>query len=270
MMVLQLFHQSGRAARDQGLIMDMQQTARIVGSQIADEVRMAGQGVPLFAASFDPGPSEAAAVILPSSSANRIDFRAGLSNVETGVATPGPLDLTMGVSLALSIADGAGFAAGKYVYVYGPGSNSAWLWVRAELTQTSRSSLTLIPRQTGSAGAIVHFIAAPTVSLEEAVSIYLAAGSVRRATANDMTDPANPGWAAANEIGRSFSALTFTYYDARGNVVVPNALALRAIIARVDISLTVRAADRLTDASQPQYSLAMRTIPRNLRLRPAN
>jgi hypothetical protein len=128
----------------------------------------------------------------------------------------------------------------------------------------------LTPRQTGAGGAIVHFIATPTVSLEEAVSIYLTAGSVRRATANDMTDPASPGWAAANEIGRSFSSLTFTYYDAFDNIVVPNALAIRAVIARVDINLTVKAADRLTDGSQPQRSLAMRTIPRNLRLHSAN
>src|SRR5512138_2209653 len=82
-MMFQLFHQNERVLRDQTLIMEMQQTARIVISQIADEIRMAGQGVPLYATAFDAGPSEAAAVILDSSSASRIDFRAGLSNVET-------------------------------------------------------------------------------------------------------------------------------------------------------------------------------------------
>jgi type II secretory pathway pseudopilin PulG len=270
MIVFQLFHLSERAARDQALVMEMQQTARVVGPQIADEIRMAGQGVPLFAASFDPAPSEAATVILGSSSPNRIDFRAGLSNVETAVSSPGPLDLAVGVSRILSIEDGTGFASGKYVYVYGPGSNSAWVWVRAELTRASPASLTLTPRQTGGSDTLVHFIAAPTVSLEEAVSIFLTAGSVRRATAGNMTDPANPNWGTANEIGNGFSALTFTYYDALGNAVVPNSLALRSAIARVDINLTVVAAGRLTDGSQPQYSLAMRTIPRNLRLHAAN
>src|SRR5437016_3471554 len=78
-MMFQLFHQNERVVRDQTLIMEMQQTARVVASQIADEIRMAGQGVPHYAASFDPAPSEAAAVILDSSNASRIEFRAGLS-----------------------------------------------------------------------------------------------------------------------------------------------------------------------------------------------
>src|SRR5436309_1996118 len=143
MMMFQLFHQSERATRDQALIMEMQQTARIVAEQIADEVRMAGQGVPLHAASFDAGPSEATAVILSSSSASRIDFRAGLSNVETGVTSPGPLDLSIGVSRILPVEDGTGFSAGKFAYVSGPGSDSAWIWVRAELTRTTSTALTM-------------------------------------------------------------------------------------------------------------------------------
>src|SRR4026207_1216533 len=78
-MTFQLFHQNERVVRDQTLIAEMQQTARIVASQIADEVRMAGQGVPIHAAQFDPAPSEAAAIFLGSSTNSRIDFRAGLS-----------------------------------------------------------------------------------------------------------------------------------------------------------------------------------------------
>src|SRR5258706_12118958 len=81
-MMFQLFHQNERVTRDQTLIMEMQQTARIVASQIAEEVRMAGQGIPIEAAGFDSAPSEATVVILRTSTANRIDFRAGLSNVE--------------------------------------------------------------------------------------------------------------------------------------------------------------------------------------------
>src|ERR1700747_1023607 len=76
-MTFQLFRQNERVIRDQTLIMEMQQTARVVLSQIADEVRMAGQGVPVYASTFDTAPSEAVAVILGSSNANRIDFRAG-------------------------------------------------------------------------------------------------------------------------------------------------------------------------------------------------
>jgi hypothetical protein len=126
------------------------------------------------------------------------------------------------------------------------------------------------PGETGSSSTIVHFAAPPTVSLEEAVSISLNADSVRHATATDMTNPSTPAWGPANEIGKDFTVLKFIYYDAVGNVVLPDSLAHRNAIARVDINLTVQAATLLTNGSQPQYSLGMRTIPRNLRLPPAN
>src|SRR5215475_11884346 len=80
-MMFQLFHQNERVIRDQTLIMEMQQTARVVASQIADEIRMAGQGVPVYSANFDTAPSEAVSVFLASSSPSRVDFRSGLSNV---------------------------------------------------------------------------------------------------------------------------------------------------------------------------------------------
>src|SRR5215471_14935392 len=132
-MMFQLFHQNERAIRDQTLIMEMQQTARVVAAQIADEVRMAGQGVPVYAASFDAVPSEATAVILDSSTDSRIDFRAGLSNAETS-ASGGAVDLMLGSSSTLLVANTSGFAAGKFAYVFGPSPNSSWPWVRAELT----------------------------------------------------------------------------------------------------------------------------------------
>src|SRR6185369_8250845 len=74
-MTFQLFHQNERVVRDQTLIAEMQQTARLVASQIADEVRLAGQGVPIHAAQFDAAPSEAVAILLNSSNNSRIDFR---------------------------------------------------------------------------------------------------------------------------------------------------------------------------------------------------
>src|ERR1051326_6134081 len=98
LMCFQLFHQNERVIRDQNLITEMQQTARVVMSQIADEVRMAGQGVPVYASTFDTAPSEATAAFLGTSTSSRIDFRAGLSNIETAITTPGPIDLTMGAS----------------------------------------------------------------------------------------------------------------------------------------------------------------------------
>src|SRR5438034_8712651 len=101
-MMFQLFHQNERVIRDQTLVMEMQQTARVVASQITDEIRMAGQGVPLSAAKFDTAASEAVAVILPSSTSSRIDFRAGLSNVETRITSISPIEFMMGVSRPVS------------------------------------------------------------------------------------------------------------------------------------------------------------------------
>src|SRR5262245_8593370 len=107
-----LFHQNERVIRDQTLIMEMQQTARIVASQIADEIRMAGQGVPVYASTFDTVPSESVAVILDSSNSSRIDFRAGLSNVETPT-DGGAMDFDIGVSQSLPVRSTSGFLAGK-------------------------------------------------------------------------------------------------------------------------------------------------------------
>jgi prepilin-type N-terminal cleavage/methylation domain-containing protein len=266
-MMFQLFHQNERVIRDQTLIMEMQQTARIVASQIADEIRMAGQGVPVYAARFDAVPSEAVAVILASSNANRIDFRAGLSNVETTTASTGPMDFTASVSRNVLVAGTPGFVAGRFVYIFGPGASPGWVWLRAEMTSVSSTMLTVTPRDTGTSGTTIHLAAAPTIALEEAVSIYLSGGSVRRATAVNTRDPLNPEWSPANEIGRHFTALVFTYYDTNGNVVQPASLPERTAIARVDIHLTVEVANQLSNGTRPRYSLALRTIPRNVQVR---
>jgi hypothetical protein len=269
MMVSSLFQRNAIVVRDQTLIMEMQQTARIVIAQIADEVRMAGQGVPVFAGTYDSVPVEAAVPFLRTSTSSRIDFRAGLSNVETVVTTPAPLDIAIGGSRTLGIADGSGVTPGKFAYLWGPGTGS-WTWIRSQVLSSSAASMTILPAQTGSAGTLIHFSAAPTVYMEEGISIFLSGTSVRRATSNDFSDPASPTWNPANEIGANVSELTFTYYDSAGNVVAPSSLANRASIARVGIHLTARTAGPLTNGSTPTYSLALRTVPRNVRIRTAN
>jgi prepilin-type N-terminal cleavage/methylation domain-containing protein len=265
MMTFELFRENARVIGDQNLTVEMQQTARIVMSQIADEIRMAGQGVPIYAGTFDLSPSEATAVFLGTSTSNRIDFRAGLSNVETVITTPPPIDLTIGASQTLGIGDSTGLSAGKFVYIWGPGANG-WSWVRAQLISVTSTHITCIAQQTGSQSTPVHFTGAPTVYLEEAVSIFLNGGSVRHTTATGFTTPASPTWAPSNEIGANFTNLTFTYYDTTGNPVTPTSLSNRAAIARVDISLTVQTAGPISTGIVPRYSLALRTIPRNVRI----
>src|SRR5262249_29051068 len=149
----------------------------------------------------------------------------------------------------------------------GAGTGSAWSWIRAEVTALSSTGLALIPRNTGTTDSTVRFAAPPAVSLEEAVSIYLSSGSVRRATAGSLSDSSAITWSAANEIGRNFTELIFTYYDENGAVVQPTSALNRMRIARVDIQLTVAVAAPLSNGSRPTYSLALRTIPRNLRIR---
>jgi prepilin-type N-terminal cleavage/methylation domain-containing protein len=261
-MMFQLFQQNERVIRDQTIVMEMQQTARIVMAQIADEVRMAGQGVPVYQSTLDTNLSEANAVFLATSSSSRIDFRAGLSNIATSVTTPPPLDFTIGISRALSVMDGSGFPNGKFVFVSGE-----FAWSRCALFAASPASLIVTPRETGTTDNVVRFNSKPSVSLDEAISIYLNAGSVRRATSADMTNSANPTWSAANEIGKNVAALNFTYFDQHGQQILPSSLQNRLSIARVDIRVAVQAASTLSDGTRPSYSLALRTIPRNVRIR---
>ncbi len=273
MAVFQLFRQNEQVFHDQNLIIEMQQNARAVASQIVDEIRMAGQGVPIFAATFDGAPGEGVAPIMPSSASDRIDFRAGLSNVETDVTLTLPIDCVIGVSRTLSVGDGTTFSSalgttiptGKFVYIWGFTGNSTLTWVRAELTRIASSSLTVTPRQAGTDP--VRFLRAPTVSLEEAVSFQMNGATIRRATAADMTNPGSPIWSAANEIGRNVASLTFTYYDRNDQVIAPGSLADRLAIARVDVRLVAQTSDFLSNGSRPVYPISLRTIPRNLRIR---
>jgi Tfp pilus assembly protein PilW len=272
LIVFQLFRQNERVFRDQNLVIEMQQTARAVASQIADEVRMAGEGVPVYASRFDSLAQEGAAVVLASSTNNRIDFRAGLSLVETSVTTPVPLDCTLGLSRTLTVADGSSFLnalgtttpSGKFVYIWGPANNQMWTWVRAELTRINGNTLTLTPRQ-GRVSSV--FTRAPTLTLEEAVSFYLSGTNVRRATAADMTNLASPAWSASNDIGRNVTSLTFTYYDENNTPIDPGSLTKRFSIMRVDVRLVAQTSDALSDGSRPSHTLSFRTIPRNLRVR---
>jgi hypothetical protein len=164
MMLFQLFHQNERVVRDQTLIVEMQQTARVLASQIADEIRMAGQGVPIRASEFASAPSEAVAVFLSSSNSSRIDFRAGLSNTETATTLGDSRDFIIGLPRNVSVVTASGFSTTKFAYVTGSVGGSGWDWLRAEVKGVSSTSLTLLPANAGNAESTVHFSAPPTVS----------------------------------------------------------------------------------------------------------
>src|SRR2546427_9130110 len=278
MMVFHLFHHSERVVRDQTLMTEMQQSVRVVAAQIADEIRMAGQEVPVYTSNQDAAISESVVTIFATSTNNRIDFRAGLSNTETAATGLTSLNLTLGMVRTLTVSDGSAFSTtlgttipfGRFVYVWGPTSNSTWAWVRAEPIGITSTTLIIIPRQSSNMASTIHFTRLPTVALEEAVSIYLSGGSVRRAVATDMTNPASPVWSGPSQMGKNFTSLKFPYYDKNDNVLAPTALANRISVARVDVQLTAQTSTVLSNGTQPSYSLSLRTLPRNLRLRSAN
>src|SRR4030095_4874692 len=74
MVVFRLFRQSDQGFRDQNQIIQMQQNVRAVATQIADELRMAGQNIPLYSGKFDAAPIEACQTILDGSNGTRIAF----------------------------------------------------------------------------------------------------------------------------------------------------------------------------------------------------
>lgn len=291
MIVFQLFQQNEKVFNDQNLVVEMQQTARVAASQIGDEIRMAGQGVAVYASTFDSAVAEGAAVVLNGSTASRLNVRAGISGAETNVTTATPVVFTLGTSRTITVntaslfsdALGSTSPTDRYVYIWGPVANSAWSWVRAELTQivTGTNTLTLTPSTAGSSGRtaganatlndgddVITFTSAPTISLEEAVAYYLQNGSIMRATATNMDDATTPTWGAGQEIGRNVTGMTFTYYDENNVAVTPDTLANRILVGRIDARVVVQTSSNLSaTGTRRTYALSARSLPRNARIR---
>src|SRR5690348_12376202 len=106
--VFQLFQQNERVFSDQNLITEMQQGARAAMSQVADEIRMAGQGVPIYSETYASVPSEETVVILSGSSATRINFRAGTAPAEASVIAPRPIAFSVGSPMTVTLDDVTG------------------------------------------------------------------------------------------------------------------------------------------------------------------
>ena len=269
-----LFQQNGNVFRDQSAIMEAQQASRVAISEVSDEIRMAGQSVPLFSATFDALPSEGAVAFLNGCTASRVNLRSGRSGIEATVTAA--VSLSHGIPTNVIVSDASLFSGaignaptGRFVYIWGP-AGGAWGWARAGVSTISAATqiIVLTVVEIGGSATSIQFTAPPTIGLEEAVTIYRDApsGSLRRATATNLTDPASPVWAPANEVAANVPAFTLTYYDRTGAVVTPDTLAHRAAISRVDIGVTVQVENPLSNRSRPSYALSTRTIPRNLRI----
>ncbi len=267
MIAFQIFRQYEHTFDNQTNVSEAQQNARAVIFQINDEIRRAGQGVPVYGQTFESTPGESMASVLNGSDSTHLLIREGYSNVQADVLSV-PVDYTLGATKSISVSDTSAFynelgtttPAGRFLYVWGSGTNSCWSWVRALLTNISNpSTLTLIPQQLGvgcrSSGSTVHFTAPGTVALEQAAEIYFSGSSIWRKAAADMTAQTSPLWNAASEIGRDFDGLTFTYYDMDDKPVIPATLGARLTVVRIDTQIHTTSG----------IGLAMRGYPENLR-----
>lgn len=271
MSIFQLFKQNEHVFRDEQIVAEMQQSARVAAFQISDELRLAGQGTPVFGASFAPSPGESTVVILNGSSSSRINFRAGFSNVETDAATLLPVALVAASPKSLNVSDASVFAdalgsnpSKRFVYLWGLIGADTWGWARATLVTISSAanSLQVIPSQT------IQFTGEPTISLDEAVAIFFdgSANSIKRTAATDLTSPTAPVWAPANELAANITELSFAYYDEADTPIVPNTLSARSRVRRIEVNLTAQGAEVLSTGKRPSLSLSFNTVPRNLRI----
>jgi prepilin-type N-terminal cleavage/methylation domain-containing protein len=278
--VFQLFQQNERVFNDQNLVTEMQQGVRAAIFQAADEIRMAGQGVPTYAETYGNVPSEETVAILAGSTATRINFRGGLAPAETSVVAPRPITFLIGTPITLTVDDASalynavgGGPTGRFAYFWGASDTNGWLWIRASINSIAPSinRVAVTPASagpTGNVGSTIPFPASPTMSLEEVIAIYLdsSTGSMRRTTATGMSDPMRPAWAPANELSSNVTQLQFDYFDRLGNVVIPDTLANRARIQRVDIRLAVQTSQELRNHTRPTFALSVRTNIRNARI----
>ena len=249
-----LFYQNERIFRDQALIFEMQQGARLIVAQIADDVRMAGQGIP-------PGLGE---LILPGSDSSRLNLRVGFSSTESVATSALPFPVAIGSVVTISLESTSGFSAGRQAFLW---NENAWARVAISTVVGSSKSVRGMPLETSKSALV--FVSPPALSLDEAVATYLDASThtVRRTTANNTENPASPSWAPANELAANVSNLTMLYYDAAGGPLILDSALRRSQVAAIEARVTVRSSAALSNGSRPVFSLSVRANPRNMGLR---
>ena len=250
----QLFHQNERLFRDQSVILEMQQSARAIVSQFADDIRRAGQGVP-------PGMDD---VILPGTSDSRLNLRASYSGTESTVASSLPLVFTIGTPFTISVDSTSGFSSGRQAFLW-----TDLAWIRATIDSVSGSTHSVRVTPTVAAVTPAEFVVPPTLSLDEAVSLFFDATTktIRRTTASNTENAESPAWAPANELAANVTDLDLDYLDADSMPITPDTPGRRQRVRAIEVRVSVRAATTLSDGSRPVYRLSTRAVPRNLALR---
>ena len=248
----QLFQVHERSYHDQNAISEIKQNARATSAQIVDEIRRAGSGVPSFAAAGAGTIDEVLAAVLNGSDSTHLRLRTGASNVVSSVLTV-PAQYTPNVPRSVSVADASPFSAalgttapsGRFVYFWGSGNYHCLGWVRAEILAIdgATKTLSIVGRQASGCmdpvPGVVSFAERHVVALEEAVSIFLNAGSLWRATATDMRNPTSAVWGPSSELLRNVTKLTFAYYDESGTAVDTSTLNGRLAVSHIDTIIEV-------------------------------
>jgi hypothetical protein len=271
--VFQLFLQNEQVFRDQNLVIEMQQSTRAVVSMINDDLRMAGQGVPVHASTFGGTPTEATQTFLNGSGANAILFRAGVRNGVASVnevVTPlTPWVLTAGTASTMDLASAdpiaaiIGNATDRYAFVWGKAGN-LWTWSRTRISvvDAAMDRITLVPDQISTLGGSLQSV--PHLALEEVVGYTLVGNEIRRGQSGDFTNIAAPAMTDI-AVGNHFTTLAFTYLDDAGNAVTPATLADRASIRGVSFTVIAQTAQPLASTGVARtYGMSMTVYPRNV------
>ena len=262
----QLFQQSDEVFRDQNQTLAMQQNVRATASQIANDLRVAGQNVPIFSSRFDSAPAEAVQTILSGSNGTEIRFRSGRTNVNSVVTSPATYPLgvvtTINASNVAPFDAAIGGGAGRFVYIVGKTPN-LYGWVRAEVisVQTGPNTMVVRPYQVGSLGS--NFVGAMTVALEEGISYRLDGNIIRRGVVSDFTDLTTPT-IVESVMGDNFTALQFTYFNRAGTAITPDTVANRSQVWRVNVRVVGQTAQNLSDGTRPTFAMTLPTFPRNM------
>jgi hypothetical protein len=228
----------------------------MVAAQASDEVRLSGQSIP-------PGLDD---IVLPGSGQSRLNVRTGFSATETQVVSPLPLLLEIGLPVVVSVESTTGFFVGRQAFIWGYEG-----WARASIDSVAASVMTIRVTPSEISQSPLRFNSPPAISLDEAVAVYWdsAAKVTRRSTATSTLNPTSPSWSPANELSANITAMTFTYFDTTGASLNPDGLEDRSKVAAIETRITVRSSSPLSNGTRPSFSLAIRSISRNQRIRNA-
>ena len=269
--VFNLFLQNQNVFRDQNLVIEMQQSVRAVASMMADEIRMAGQGVPTYAGSMDTtSNAESIQTLLNGTDDSTIVFRAGVE-VGIGTITGFPVTFSVGTSTTVTVSDVTaihdviGSNTNRYVFVWGQTATS-WSWVRSRVSaiNTGTNVITMTPGAIGVADGT--FPDTPNIYAEEALGYRLSSGNIQRGTSGDFTTQTAPVMTYST-VGENFTALAFSYFDADGNAVTITDVDDRASVRRVEFRLVAQTSQDLPSTGERRtFEITMTVYPRNVSL----